>query len=175
MTFSCIKGISMINLRKLVQQKSNDKFKIFWAVWRWVVDEIGITFLGKLHVSQKYMQKIPSTKISTWGITSMENDSSAHRFLQSVWNYFSVKTRIISKPSKWFRKWIIWLVSTWSVFTERYFQTDYNIVWVQVDVHRPLVSQVIIMEWKKKFIFFSMSVVKLLSRILSSLFPLIVF
>ena len=130
--------------------------KYFWAVWRWVLDEIGITFLGNLHVSQKYMQKIPSTKIRTWGITSMKNYSSAHQFLSSVWNYVLVKTRIISKPLKWFPKRINWLVSIWSDFNEKYFQTDYNILWVQVDVHCPLVSQVIILEWKC-FVFFTRS------------------
>ena len=144
----CIKGIILINLWKLVQQKSNDKFKIFlgslaMSAW-WDCYHV----LGNLHVSQKYMQKIPSTIIRTWGITNMKNGSSAHHFLSSVWNYFSVKTRIISKPLKWFPKRINWLVSIWSDFTERYFQTDYNILWVQVDVHCPVVSQVIILEWK---------------------------
>ena len=106
--------------------------------------------LGKLHVSQKYIQKIPSTKMR---ITCINNDSSGHRFLQSIWNYLSLKSCIISKPFNWFAKQINWLVPIWSAFSERYFRTDYNIVCVQGEVHRPIGPQVIIME--RKWFFFT--------------------
>ena len=96
---------------------------------------------------QKYTQKIPFTKMSTWGITSMKNALSAHCFIVSS-EYLSVKTCIISKPFNWFAKLINWLVSIWSVFTESYFRTDYKIVCAQGDGHNPLESQVIIMERK---------------------------
>ena len=125
----------MINLGKLVQHKSNDK------VWRWVV-VIGIMFsviffllaatLGKTSHVPKNIQKIPPTKMSTWGTTSMKNDSIAYCSMQSFRSYPSVKTCIISKPFTWFAKHINCL--------QRYFRTDYNIVCVQGNVHRPLVS-----------------------------------
>ena len=49
--------------------------------------------------------------------------------------YLSLKTCIISKPFNWFAKHVNCLVSV-----QKYFWTDYNIVCVQGNVHRPLVS-----------------------------------
>ena len=65
----------------------------------------------------------------------MKNDSNTHRFMQSAWSYLSVKTCIISKPFNSFAKQINCLVSI-----QKYFRTDYNIVCVQGNAHRPLVS-----------------------------------
>ena len=73
--------------------------------------------------------------MSTWAITSMKNDSNAHCSMQSVRSYLSVKTCIISKTFNWFAKHINCVVSI-----QNYFQTDYNIVCIQGNVHRPLVS-----------------------------------
>ena len=141
----CINGIiSKINLGKLVQHKSNDKFKIFGQFgdeWlRLVLCFLLFSFYWWLlwenfMCSKKHIQKIPPTKISTWGITSMKNGSNVHCFMQSVRSYLSRKTCIISKPFNWFAKHINCLVSI-----QKYFQTDYNIVCVQGNVHLPLVS-----------------------------------
>ena len=84
---------------------------------------------------KKHIQKIPPTKMSAWGITSIKNDSNAHCSIESVRIYLSVKTCIISKTFNWFAKHINCVVSI-----QKYFQTDYNIVCVQGNVHRPLVS-----------------------------------
>ena len=96
---------------------------------------IGGFFWENLTCSKKHIQKILPTKISTWGITSMKNGSNVHCFMQSVRSYLSLKTCIISKPFNWFAKHINCLVSI-----QKYFRTDYNIVCVQGNVHRPLVS-----------------------------------
>ena len=86
-------------------------------------------------VPENMYKKIPPTKVSTWGITSMKNGSNAHYSMQSVQSYLSLKTCIISKPFNWFAKHINCLVSI-----QKYFRTDYNIVCVQGNVHRALVS-----------------------------------
>ena len=96
---------------------------------------IGSFFRENVTCSKKHIQKILAKKVSTWGITSMENGSNAHCSMQSVWSYLSLKTCIISKPFNWFAKHINCLVSV-----QKYFWTDYNIVCVQGNVHRPLVS-----------------------------------
>ena len=96
---------------------------------------IGGFFGENITCPKKYIQKIPHAKIKTWGITSMRNDSNAHCFMQSVRSYPSVKTCIISKSFNWFAKQINCLVSI-----QKYFQTDYNIVSVQGNVHRSLAS-----------------------------------
>ena len=85
-------------------------------------------------------KKIPKSKMSTWGITSIKSDSNAHHFMQSVRSYLPVKTCIISKPFNWFAKQVNCLVSISTVIAEKYFRTDYNIECVQGNVHRPLVS-----------------------------------
>ena len=89
------------------------------------------------HVPKNIYKKYHPLKsgITTWGITSMKNSSNAHCSMQSVRSYLSLKTCIISKPFNWFAKHINCLVSI-----QKYFQTDYNIVCVQGNVHRPLVS-----------------------------------
>ena len=96
---------------------------------------IGGFFRENLACPKKHIQKIPPAKMKTWGSTSMINDSNAHCFMQSVASYLSVKACIISKPFNWFAKQINCLVSI-----KKYFQTDYNIVSVQGNVHRPLAS-----------------------------------
>ena len=70
--------------------------------------------------------------MSTRGITSIKNDSNTFFCSRS---YLSVKTCIISKPFNWFAKQINCLVSI-----QKYLRTDYNIVCVQGNVHRHLVS-----------------------------------
>ena len=109
-----------------------------WCDWFYVFCYflfIGGFFQENLTCPKKQIQKIPPTKMSTWGITSMKNDSNTHRFMQSARSYLSVKTCIISKPFNWFAKQINCLVSI-----QKYFRTDYNIVCVQGNAHRPLVS-----------------------------------
>ena len=96
---------------------------------------IGGFFRENLACPKKHIQKIPPAKMKTWGSTSMINDSNAHCFMQSVASYLSVKACIISKPFNWFAKQINCLVSI-----KKYFQTDYNIVSVQGNVHRRLAS-----------------------------------
>ena len=96
---------------------------------------IGGFFRENLTCSKKHIQKIPPTKISAWGITNMKNGSNAHCYMQPVRSYLSLKTWIISEPFNWFAKHINCLVSI-----QKYFQTDYNIVCVQGNVHLPLVS-----------------------------------
>ena len=96
---------------------------------------IGGFFRENLACPKKHIQKIPPAKMKTWGSTSMINDSNAHCFMQSVASYLSVKACIISKPFNWFAKQINCLVSI-----KMYFQTDYNIVSVQGNVHRRLAS-----------------------------------
>ena len=134
----------MINLGKLVQHKSNDKSKIFgqfgdeWCDWCYVFCYflfISGFFRENLTCPKNHKQKRTPTKMSTWGITSMKNDSNAHRFMQSVRSYLSVKTCIISKLFTWFAKHINSLVSI-----SKYFRRDYNIVCLQGNIHRPLVS-----------------------------------
>ena len=96
---------------------------------------IGGFFRENLTCSKKYIQIIPPTKISTWGVTSIKNGSNAHCSMHPVQSYLSLKTCIISKPFNWFAKHINCLVSI-----QKYFRTDYNIVCVQGNVHHPLVS-----------------------------------
>ena len=96
---------------------------------------IGGFFRENLACPKKHIQKIPPAKMKTWGSTSMINDSNAHCFMQSVASYLSVKACIISKTFNWFAKQINCLVSI-----KKYFQTDYNIVSVQGNVHRRLAS-----------------------------------
>ena len=96
---------------------------------------IGGFFRENLACPKKHIQKIPPAKMKTWGSTSMINDSNAHCFMQSVASYLSVKACIISRPFNWFAKQINCLVSI-----KKYFQTDYNIVSVQGNVHRRLAS-----------------------------------
>ena len=135
----------MINLGKLVQHKSNNKFKMFgqfgdeWLMW------LDLCFLlfsfywrllsVKHHVSQKTYKKISPTKMFTFGLTFIKHDSNAHCFMQSIRSYLSVKTSITSKTFNWFAKQVNCLVSI-----QKYFRTDYNIAYVQGNVHHPLVS-----------------------------------
>ena len=88
---------------------------------------IGCFFRENLTCSKKHIQIIPPT--------TMKNGSNAHCSIHSVQSYLSLKTWIISKPFNWFAKHINCLVSI-----QKYFRTDYNIVCVQGNVHRPLVS-----------------------------------
>ena len=135
----------MINLGKLVQHKSNNKFKMFGQFGDELLMWLDVCFLlfsfywrllsVKHHVSQKTYKKIPPTKMITLGITIIKNDSNAHCFMQYIRSYLSVKTFIISKPFNWFAKQVNCLVSI-----RKYFRTDYNIVCVQGNVHGPLVS-----------------------------------
>ena len=92
-------------------------------------------FQKNLTCSKKHIQKIPPNKVSTWGITISKNGSNAHCSMQSVRSYLSLKTYIISKPFNWFAKHINCLV-----YILKYFRTDYNIVCVQGNLDRPLVS-----------------------------------
>ena len=94
----CInKIISMINLGKLLQHKSIDLgIQNIWEVWRCLVYVIymwlvlcyllflfiGGFFRENLMLPKKHKnnKKIPKSKMSTWGITSVKNDSNAHLF-----------------------------------------------------------------------------------------------
>ena len=113
-----------------------------WCDWYYVF--CYFLFIGgfsreNLTCPKKHIQKIPPTKMSTWGITSMKNDSNKTIVLCSLLGVtFQLKLaylKLISKPFKWFTKQINCLVSI-----QKYFRTDYNIVCVQGNVHRPLVS-----------------------------------
>ena len=128
----------MINSKYLGSLAISDCYDWYYVFYYFLL--IGGFFQENLICPKKHIQKIPTTKMSTWGITSMKNDSNAHLFIQSVRSYLSVKTCIKSKPFNWFVKQINCLVSIWTVFTGKYFRTDYNIVCVQGNLHSPLVS-----------------------------------
>ena len=140
----CINGIiSKINLGKLVQRKSNDKFKIFGQFgdeWlRLVLCFLLFSFYwrllsGKSHVFQKNIYKKYHPLKSVLEELLVWKTVRMHTVLWSQ-SYLSLKYCIISKPFNWFANHINCLVSI-----PKYFRSDYNIVCVQGIVHRPLVS-----------------------------------